>query len=338
MSRAERLRVPLNSRCSRKWETPARWGGSSREPTPTQIPNDTLRMAGIDSVRIRSPLGRTVRRTVPPNGSAAMVRVLARGVRSTMDADRHPGSAVAVPATAQLAALTDRLRALLAVPARAALAAAPVTPRPTVAAVPPGGALRLGRRSRFTLGAHLVEVDLAAVVDVRDLHLDLVADVEVVLDLLDPLAVADLGDVQQPVAAGQERDERAERGGLDDRPEEPVAHLGQGRVGDRVDAVDRRLRRRSVERADVDRAVVLDGDLGTGLVLDRVDRLTLRADDHTDLVDRDVDRGDPRGVLGHAGRRGDGLRHHVQDRLAGVVGLLERGGQHLGRDAVQLGV
>src|SRR5690606_28254462 len=159
MSRAERLRVPLNSRCSRKWDTPARRGGSSREPTPTQIPNDTLRIAGIDSVRIRSPLGRTVRRTVPPNPSVAMVRVFARGVRSTMDV-LVARSAVAATATAQLAALTDRLRTLLPVPSRPALAAAALAPRAAVAAVPPGGPLRLRRSSRFALDAHLVEVDL----------------------------------------------------------------------------------------------------------------------------------------------------------------------------------
>src|SRR5690606_18216339 len=108
---------------------------------------------------------------------------------------------------------------------------------------------RLGDGRRLS---DLVQVDLAAVVDVRDLHLDLVADVEVVLDLLDPLAVADLGDVQQAVLAGQQRDERAERGGLDHGAEEPVPHLRHGRIGDRVDLVDRRLGGRAVGGTDVD--------------------------------------------------------------------------------------
>ena len=43
------------SRCSRKCETPDRAGVSSRAPTPTQIPNDTLRIAGTqfdDGARI----------------------------------------------------------------------------------------------------------------------------------------------------------------------------------------------------------------------------------------------------------------------------------------------
>src|SRR5690348_17838476 len=48
---------------------------------------------------------------------------------------------------------------------------------------------------------------LAAVVYLADLHLDLVADVDHVVDVLDPPAavqLADLGDVQQPVLARQQ--------------------------------------------------------------------------------------------------------------------------------------
>ena len=39
---------------------------------------------------------------------------------------------------------------------------------------------------------------------------------------------------------------------------------------------------------DADHAVVVDGDVGAGLALDGVDDLALRADDLTDLVDRDL--------------------------------------------------
>ncbi|GGO31141.1 hypothetical protein GCM10011576_59560 [Micromonospora parathelypteridis] len=42
------------------------------------MPNETLRIAGIASVRTRRPLGSTVRRTVPPSGSSLSVRVTAR--------------------------------------------------------------------------------------------------------------------------------------------------------------------------------------------------------------------------------------------------------------------
>ena len=111
-----------------------------------------------------------------------------------------------------------------------------------------------------------------------------------VLDALAAVQLADLRDVQQSVLARQQRHERAERRRLHDRAHEPLAHLGHVRVGDRVDRVPRGVGRRAVGRADVDRAVVLDGDLGAGLVLDRVDHLALRADDLADLVHRDLQR------------------------------------------------
>ncbi|GIJ26884.1 hypothetical protein Vqi01_20460 [Micromonospora qiuiae] len=47
------------------------------------MPNETLRIAGIASVSTRSPLGSTVRRTVPPSGSSLSVLVTARLVPPT---------------------------------------------------------------------------------------------------------------------------------------------------------------------------------------------------------------------------------------------------------------
>ena len=82
---------------------------------------------------------------------------------------------------------------------------------------------------------------------------------------------------------------------------------GLVRVGDRVDLGAGGLGRRAVDRADVDGAVLLDRDVRAGLVLDRVDRLALGADQLADLVDRDLD-------ADHAGR---GRRH--------LVGAVDRG-------------
>ena len=56
MSVAERVGVPLNSRCSRKWLTPDSAAGSSREPTPTQTPIATDRAPGTRSVAMVKPL------------------------------------------------------------------------------------------------------------------------------------------------------------------------------------------------------------------------------------------------------------------------------------------
>src|ERR1022692_2891155 len=139
------------------------------------------------------------------------------------------------------------------------------------------------------------ERQLSAVVDLADLDLDLLADLDDVVDVVDPHAamqLADLGDVQQAVPAGQQRDERAERGRLHDGAEEPLANLGDVRVGDRVDRRPGRLGRGAVGGPDVEGAVGLDRDLGPSLVLDRVDHLALRADDLADLVHRDLDRDD----------------------------------------------
>src|SRR5438309_6446250 len=55
MSCAVRSFVPLNRRCSRKWDAPDRFGRSSRDPTSTQKPNAMDRMVGISSLTMRRP-------------------------------------------------------------------------------------------------------------------------------------------------------------------------------------------------------------------------------------------------------------------------------------------
>src|SRR5262249_18308592 len=60
-----------------------------------------------------------------------------------------------------------------------------------------GSRSRFGRRFFFV--GHQDQRDLAALVDVGDLHAQLVADVDHVFDLRDALALAELGDVHQTV-------------------------------------------------------------------------------------------------------------------------------------------
>src|SRR5260221_13237415 len=96
---------------------------------------------------------------------------------------------------------------------------------------------------------------LAAVVHLADLDLDLVTDLDHRVNVVDPRAavqLADLGDVQQPVPAREQRHERAERGRLHHRAEEPLPNLGDVRGGYRVDRRPGGLGRRSVGGADVD--------------------------------------------------------------------------------------
>src|SRR5262245_39168943 len=64
MSSAERVSVPLNTRCSMRWEMPPRSSGSTRDPGSTQMPTATERTCGIASVTTRIPLGSTSLRYV----------------------------------------------------------------------------------------------------------------------------------------------------------------------------------------------------------------------------------------------------------------------------------
>src|SRR5690606_13539344 len=186
------------------------------------------------------------------------------------------------------------------------------------------------------------QADLAVRVDVVDLHLHLVAELEHVLHLVDPLAATDLADVEQAVAAGEDVHEGAELGDVHHAARVGLAHLGGGRVEDQLDLPLGLLDGGLVDAADRDRAdhaVVVDGDVGAGLGLDGVDDLALRPDDLADLVDRDLEADDLRGGLAHlvAGRR-DGLGHDVEDLQAGFLGLLEGLGEHVGGQAVDLRV
>ena len=110
------------------------------------------------------------------------------------------------------------------------------------------------------------------------------------------------------------------------------------RVGDLVDDLLRLRGGLATFGGDVDRAVVLDRDLGAGVLLDLVDHLALRTDDLADLVDRDRDRDDARRGRTHLGRAVDALVDHFENRGAGLMRLLERGGEHVGRNAVELRV
>src|SRR5690348_2215309 len=96
-----------------------------------------------------------------------------------------------------------------AVPVPVAVARWPVAPVAPVAAGVAAGQVLAGRLALEHL--HRDQGQLAAVVDLADLDLNLVTDVDHVVDVLDPLAavqLADLGDVQQTVLAGQQRKER----------------------------------------------------------------------------------------------------------------------------------
>src|SRR5262245_8154280 len=136
--------------------------------------------------------------------------------------------------------------------------------------------------------------DLAAVVAAEQLHPDLVAFLDHLVDGLGP-AFGKLRDVHQAVAGAEEIHEGAELHDLDDLALVDLADLGLG--GDAFDAVDRRADLLGVGRGDLDRAVVGDVDLGARFRHDLADYRAARADHLADLVDRNSDRLDARRVF-----------------------------------------
>src|SRR4051812_38431297 len=169
---------------------------------PTHSPTVAERDAGTCSVITRSPPGRTLRLTTAPSGVDSSVRVVPTGC-SCPETCRAMGSLLTNAVKASLPAVdagkeafTDQRAVLLGVGLLGV----------------GGGRVTLGR-GRFggVLFLDDDQADLAAVVDVGDLDAELVAHVDHVFDLVDPLAAAQLGDVHQAVLARQQRDERAER-------------------------------------------------------------------------------------------------------------------------------
>ena len=144
--------------------------------------------------------------------------------------------------------------------------------------------------------------------------------------------------MQQAGGAGGEVHESAERRGLDDLAVVGFAGFRNVRVGDLVDDLLGLFGGLSTFGGDVDGTVVLDGDLGAGVLLDLVDHLALRADDLAALVHRNGGGDDARSELAHLGRAVDALVDDFEDGGAGFLGLLQGSGKNVCRTAVQLGV
>src|SRR4051812_18907318 len=129
--------------------------------------------------------------------------------------------------------------------------------------------------------------------------------------------------MDEPVARSQEVHEGAEIDDLDDLAGVDHAEFRLG--DDAADPVDRRLRRLSVNRGDLDRAVVVDIDLGTGRFDDLADDLAAGADDLADLVARDRESGNPRRVIADLlARAGQRLGHLAEDMTSPVPRLVKR--------------
>src|SRR3954454_19349761 len=130
------------------------------------------------------------------------------------------------------------------------------------------------------------EVDAALAIDLGDDDHDLVADGHDVLDRRD-VVVRELADPDEAFLARHDLDERAERHEPGDLAE--VQRTDLDLAGQAVDPVDRLPSVVAIDRGHLDGAVVLDVDLGAGLLLDLPDHRSTLADDLADLLGVDLD-------------------------------------------------
>src|SRR5215211_849159 len=288
-----KLRLPLNSRCSMKCESPAWPSASSREPAPTHRPSAIERTPGIASVTTRTPASSSVRRWRSSFTRRTSARQGARACGAPAGsiaplAAMVPTAAVAAPPVAAARAAASPISA----PATAAVAAA-------AAAVTGADARELVRRLAGDLGVvGEAQADAAPLlVDLDHPHRELVAPAQHLLDRLGPPPGRDVRDVQEAVALG--------------------ARL----------------------RVDEHNALVVDVDLGVVLLAQGADGLAALADHHADLRRVDLDRADPRRVLGELGARlADRLGHLREDLAPPGERLVERVAQDLEGDAADLDV
>ena len=184
--------------------------------------------------------------------------------------------------------------------------------------------------------------DLSVGIDVVDRHLEILAQLEHVLDLVDAPATSELGDVHQAVTTRKDVDEGTELGDVDHLARVDRTDLCGRRIEDQLDLTLSLVDGSHVDRGDRNDsvlAVVVDTDVGSGLGLDRVDHLALGPDDLTDLVGRDLDADDLGRCLGELGAWAvECLGHDPEDLQSGVTGLIQRRCQDIGGDAVDLGV
>src|SRR5450759_4242134 len=181
--------------------------------------------------------------------------------------------------------------------------------------------LGLGASQVALHGCLAREVDPALAVDLDHHNHDLVTDRNSVLDGRD-VVVGQLADPDQAFFTGQDLDETAEAHDPGDLAQVKSADLDL--ASERLDPLDRLARAVARHCSDLNRAVILDADLGAGFLLDLADHGAALADDVADLLGVDLYRDDARREAAHlrtAGRN-DSV-HLVEDRHPGGVSLFQ---------------
>src|SRR5713101_4104328 len=179
------------------------------------------------------------------------------------------------------------------------------------------------------------ETDLVAL-DGENLDEDLVAELQFVANVTDAM-LGDFTDVQEAVGAGEKLDEGAELREANDFAEIGLADFGAG--GDVADHLQGRVAAGSAGGEDVHGAVFEDVDLDAGGFDDGSDLLAARPDEVADLVLRDFQLEEARGVGGNRGARfGQRLFHGVENLEASFLRLREGLAHHGDGDTQDLDV
>src|SRR5664279_6074539 len=165
------------------------------------------------------------------------------------------------------------------------------------------------------------QVDPALAIDLGHHDHHLVTDRDHVLDRGNVI-VGQLADTDEALLAGQDLHEGAE--GHEAGHGAQVEGADLDLAGEGLDPVDRLAGVLAGDGGNLDGAVVLDVDLGAGLLLDLPDHGAALADDLADLLRVDLDLRDARREVAHrlAGGWQD-LEHLVEDRHPRGVSLLE---------------
>ena len=134
--------------------------------------------------------------------------------------------------------------------------------------------------------------------------------------------------MQQPLGAGENLDECAERGDFRDLPEILLAHFGGGR--DRLDPLDGPFASRTIGRRHADGPGVVNVDLCARFFLEALDDLSSGPDEIANLGLRNLDLRDLRCMVGKLlARRFDRGDHLVQDLEASLPRLFKCALEHL---------
>src|SRR5215469_15086759 len=165
------------------------------------------------------------------------------------------------------------------------------------------------------------QLDFAAIVEAEHFDLDGVAELDDIRHLGDPLR-RKLADMHQPIARSEKVHECSKVNNLYHLSIVDDAGFGLG--DDPADPIDCSLCGISVDRGDLDGAVVFYVDLSSSRLGDLPDDLTAGPDDFADLFLGDAESRDPRSVCTDGvASAGQGLGHLGKYVSAALAGLLE---------------